>query len=701
MLNLALSLLVLAQGVQYPLARKSDHMDDYNGVKVADPYRWLENSDSAETRVWINEENVLTQSYISAIPERPAIRARFKSILNYEKYGQPFKKAGMYFYTKNSGLQNQSPLYVTKSLTAPGRMLIDPNKMSKSGFDPIGGYTVSDDGKYLAYSKSSGGSDWQEWFVRDIKTGKDTKDHIQWSKFSGCSWSRDSKGFYYSRYEAPKPGTTLQGQNYFQKLYYHKLGTPQSKDVLVYSRQDHKDWGFGGDVTEDGRYLTIGVWKGTDPNNAFFYKDLREKGQPVHQLLNKWDAQYEFLGNEGSVFWFKTDNKAPRKRIIAIDIRKPETANWKTLIPQAKESLESATVVGNRFICVYLRDAKSVARLFKFDGKPAGIVALPGIGTASGFGGERKDKETFYTFTSFTVPRTLYRYDLTTAKSSIFKKPNIDFDSSKFATRQVFYTSKDGTRVPMFITYKRGIKLTGANPTLLYGYGGFDASETPFFSTSNVIWLEMGGVYCLANIRGGGEYGKEWHEGGMKKNKQNVFDDFIAAAEWLIAEKYTSSDKLAIEGGSNGGLLVGACMTQRPDLFGACLPAVGVMDMLRFNKFTIGWAWQSDYGNPDKPDDFEYIYKYSPLHNITAGTQYPATLVTTADHDDRVVPAHSFKFTAALQAAQAGPAPILIRIETQAGHGTVTTEKIIEQQADKWAFLVKALNISVPVGFGQ
>ncbi len=683
----------------YPPAKKVDKIDDYHGVKVADPYHWLEDPDSADSRAWIEAQNKLTFGFLNEIPERAKIKERLTRLWDYEKYGPPFKEGGRYFYLKNEGLQNQNVLYTLKSLDGAPRVLLDPNKLSKDGTVAMSSYAVSEDGKYLAYGLSTSGSDWQEWKVREIESGKDQSDLIKWVKFSSASWTTDGKGFFYSRYDEPNEKTKLEDANYFQKLYYHRLGAPQSQDVLVYERKDQKEWGFDGHVTEDGRFLIISVWKGTDPKNLVFYKDLQsggEMGTKAVELINEFDAAYSFIGNDGPVFWFRTDLNAPRGRIIAIDTRSSDRANWKELVPQAAETLEGVNLVGDHFIASYLKDARTQIKLFDLSGKSAREIELPGIGTAVGFGGKRKDTETFYSFTSFTTPTTIYRYDVKTGKSAIYRQPKVDFNPGDYETRQVFYNSKDATRVPMFITHKKGLKLDGSNPTLLYGYGGFSVSLTPAFSISHLVWMEMGGVYAQPNLRGGAEYGEEWHLAGTKSKKQNVFDDFIAAAEWLIANKYTSTPKLAIEGGSNGGLLVGACITQRPDLFGAALPAVGVMDMLRFHKFTIGWAWTSDYGSPDDPEDFKALYAYSPLHNIKPGVKYPPTLITTADHDDRVVPAHSFKFAATLQAAQAGDAPTLIRIETKAGHGAgKPTSKIIEEISDSWGFLVRVLDMKV------
>ena len=680
----------------YPRAKTVDQIDDYHGTKVADPYRWLEDTDSTDTREWIDAENKLTFGYLDQIPYRQAIHDRLKTLWNYERYGVPEQQGSRYFYQHNNGLQNQNVLLVADSLTAEPHLLLDPNTLSADGIVALTGHAISDDGKLLAYGTSASGSDWMEWRVRDVDTGKDLSDDLKWVKFSGASWTKDGKGFFYSRYDEPKAGAPLRDANYFHKLYYHRLGTPQSEDKLIYDRPDNKEMGFSGDVTDDGHYLIITVWQGTSPKNRLYYKDLADPNSEVIKLLDDFDAQYQFLDNDGPVFWIKTDLEAPRGRLIAIDTRHPERASWKTIVPQSADKLEHANIINNTFVLSYLKDAQTDVRIYDLDGKFLHNVDLPGIGTAEGFGGKRKYKETFYAFTSFTIPTTIYRYDLASAKSAVFRQPKVDFDSSKYETKQVFFTSKDGTRVPMFITAKKGLKLDGQNPVLLYAYGGFNISLTPAFSVGNAVWLEMGGVYAQPNLRGGGEYGEEWHEAGTLLQKQNVFDDFIGAGEWLIANKYTSPSKLAIRGGSNGGLLVGACVTQRPDLFGAALPAVGVMDMLRFHKFTIGWAWTSDYGSSDDPNQFKALYAYSPLHNLKPGTKYPATFITTADHDDRVVPGHSFKFAATMQADQAGSAPILIRIETKAGHGAgKPISKLIEEAADTWAFAAKNLNMDV------
>ena len=700
-LALILSLCLFTTGISqqmiksndYPPTRKSEQVDDYHGVKVADPYRWLEDLDSEETRKWVEAQNKLSFGFLSSIPARASLKDRLTKLWNYEKYGIPFKEGNRYFYTRNSGLQNQAVLYTVTSLDAQPQLVLDPNTLSTDGTVALSAAQVSPDGKLLAYSLSASGSDWQEWKVRDVETGKDLSDHLKWVKFSGASWTRDGKGFFYSRYDEPK-SDALKGTNYFQKVFYHKLGTPQSEDVLVYERPDQKDWLFGGTVTDDGNYLIITVYQGTDVKSRVYFKDLRAKDAQVVKLLDDFDAAYYFVGNEGSRFWFQTDLQAPRGKLIEIDTSKPERNNWKVVVPETKETLQGVGFVNNQFILNYLKDAYTQVRIHETNGKLVSEVAFPGIGSASGFGGKVTDKETFYSFTGFTMPTTIYRYDMVTGKSTIFRQPKVDFNPADYDTKQVFYTSKDGAKVPMFITHKKGLKLDGKNPTYLYGYGGFNISLTPAFSVGNLVWMEMGGVYAQACLRGGGEYGEEWHQAGMKLKKQNVFDDFISAAEWLIANKYTSTPKLAIGGGSNGGLLVGAVMTQRPDLFGAAVPSVGVMDMLRFQKFTIGWAWVSDYGSSDNADEFKALYAYSPLHNIKPGASYPPTMITTADHDDRVWPGHSFKFAAALQAAQGGNAPILIRIETKAGHGAgKPTTKIIEEIADRWAFLVRTLEM--------
>ena len=684
-----------SQGLSYPPTRQGQQSDIYHGIEVKDPYRWLEDPDSEETKAWVREQNQVTTDYLSQISSREGIKSRLTELWNYEKYSSPFKRGERYFYFKNDGLQNQSVLYTLQSLDGEPSVLLDPNQLSEDGTIALSGIAISDNGQYLAYGLSTAGSDWVEYFVKDIITGEQLSDHLKWIKFSGASWTKDHQGFFYSRYAEPNEATKLEDVNYFQKLYYHRLGTEQVEDILIYERSDQKEWGFAGDVTEDGKYLIISVWLGTDSKNLVFYKNLAEPESEVVELISEFEASYSVIDNDGDRFWVKTDLDAPRGRVIEINLEQPEKANWQEIIPESPETLRGIGLLNNQFVASYLKDARSQVKIFALDGSFIREVKLPGIGSAGGFGGKRADTETFYTFTSFTTPATIYSYDMVTGESKVFRQPQVDFNPGDYLTEQVFCPSKDGTAIPLFITYKKGIKLDGNNPCYLYGYGGFNISLTPSFSVSNLVWLEMGGVYVMANLRGGGEYGEAWHQAGMKERKQNVFDDFIGAATWLIEQNYTSSRKIAIAGGSNGGLLVGACMSQRPDLFAAALPAVGVMDMLRFHKFTIGWAWCAEYGNPDDEKDFKTLYSYSPLHNLKAGTAYPATMITTADHDDRVVPAHSFKFAAALQAAHEGNNPVLIRIETKAGHGAgKPTTKIIEEVADKWAFLVENLQIA-------
>lgn len=682
--------------LKYPDSPRADLVEILHGVEVPDPYRWLEEIDSEQTRHWVAAQNELTFDYLGRITARDKIRQRITQLWDYEKYDTPFKRGDRYFFSRNDGLQNQGVLYWLESLDDEPKLLLDPNLLSEDGTVAVTGYTVSEDGQLMAYGLSSAGSDWQEWRVREVESGRDRDDYLQWVKFSTASWSHDNQGFFYSRYDEPKEGLEYKGANYYHKLYYHRLGTPQAEDVLVYERPDQKEWGFHGRVTEDGRYLVIWIFRGTNRENGVFYKDLQAQDSQVVELLDQFDANYGFIGNDGPIFYFRTDLEAPKARIIAIDISRPERANWREIIPEADDTLQSVDFSHyNKFLATYLHDAHSQVRVFDTSGRLVHELVLPEMGTIYGFSSRHADPEAFYFFTGFTRPGTIYRYDVETNQSTLFRQPKVEFDPDAYITRQVFYHSKDGTVVPLFITHKKGLILDGNNPTYLYGYGGYNISLTPFFSVSNLVWMELGGVYAQANLRGGGEYGKAWHEAGMKLNRQNVFDDFIAAAEWLIEKRYTQRAKLAIGGGSNGGLLVGACLTQRPDLFGACLPSVGVLDMLRFHKFTIGWAWTSDYGSPDDPDQFKALLAYSPYHNLKPDAVYPPTLITTGDHDDRVFPAHSFKFAAALQAAQAGASPTLIRIETRAGHGAgKPTSKIIEEAADRWAFLINNLGMN-------
>jgi prolyl oligopeptidase len=677
----------------YPETKRIDHVDDYHGSAVADPYRWLEDPDSEETKAWVAAQNKVTFDYLARIPERAAIESRLTELWDYERYSLPVKKGGRYFYTRNDGLKNQSILYVADSMQEPPRELLDPNRLSADGTIALASWSVSDDGKRLAYSLASAGSDWNEWKVLDVDTGKTLADHLKWVKFSSASWTPDNAGFYYSRYDEPPADQTFTKANYYQKLYYHKLGDPQSNDQLIYQRADQKEWGFHGRVTDDGRYLLIVVWKGSEPKNQIFYKDLKSSEAPVVELITGFDADYDFIDNDGSTVWFSTDNNAPLRRVIAVDLAKPQPENWRTLIPESKATLQSVNRVGEALVAEYLQDAHSAAKVFDLQGQHLRDVPLPAIGSADGFRGERGDNETFFSFTNYTTPGTIYRYDVATGATSVYRAPALKFNPAEYESKQIFCTSRDGTQVPMTIVHRRGLKLDGNNPTMLYGYGGFNISLTPAFSVSALAWLERGGVYAVPNLRGGGEYGRDWHEAGQKHRKQNVFDDFIAAAQWLIDNKYTRPGRLAIRGGSNGGLLVGAAMTQRPELFAAAVPAVGVLDMLRYHKFTIGWAWVAEYGSADDPEHFANLLKYSPLHNLKPGTHYPATLIVTGDHDDRVVPAHSFKFAAALQAAHAGERPAMIRIETRAGHGAgKPTAKLIAEAADVLAFLTYELS---------
>ena len=676
-----------------------DHVDVLHGVKVADPYRWLEDDirDSAEVSSWVEAQNKVTHAFLAEIAERPAIRARLEELWNYPKAGAPFQAGGRYYQYRNSGLQNQSVLYTMDAPEEEGTILIDPNSWSEDGTIALAGTRFSDDGRYVAYGVAEAGSDWRTWRVMEIESRRILDDEIRWVKFGSPTWTPDSAGFFYCRYAEPQEGEKFQSLNLNQKLFYHRIGRQQAADVLVYQRPDQPEWGFSPDVTEDGRYLVITVWKGTDDKYRVLVRDLREPYALPVDLIDSFDHEFSLIGNEGPVLFFRTDVEAPRKRVIAIDLRQPGREHWREIIPQSDDTLTGVSLIGGQFVARYLRDARSEVRTFRLDGTPLRTVDLPGIGTAGGFSGRQTQTETFYSFSSFATPPEIYRYDLLTGESQRIRRAEVAFNPDDYEVKQEFYTSRDGTRVPMFIAHRRGLKLDGNNPTLLYGYGGFNISMTPGFSVSRLQWMEMGGVFAMPNLRGGGEYGEEWHRAGPGRNKQNVFDDFIAAAEWLIEHKYTSSRKLAIQGGSNGGLLVGACLTQRPDLFGACLPAVGVMDMLRFHRFTAGRFWVDDYGSPDDPEDFKALSAYSPYHNIRENEKYPPVLVTTADTDDRVVPGHSFKFAARLQAAQAGEAPVLIRIETKAGHGAgKPTSMVIDETADRWAFLVRTLGMKVP-----
>jgi prolyl oligopeptidase len=697
-----LPLVAFAAPIDYPKTKKVEQVDDYHGVKVADPYRWLENDvrTSKDVADWVAAENKITFDYLGSIAEREPIRKQLTTLWNYEKYTVPFKRGSRYFFSKNNGLQNQSVVYTVDKWTDTPRVLLDPNTWSKDGTVALGGLAISDDAKYAAYATAEAGSDWEVIRVTDVATSQPLPDEIKWVKFSGISWTKDDKGFFYSRFPAVEAGKAYQSLNRDQKVYYHRLGTPQSDDVVVWYDASQPEWNHGAEVSEDGRYLIITTTQGTAAKNQVHVKDLQDPYAMPVTIAGKIENDYSFVGNDGPVLYFRTDLNAQKGRLIAIDLRNAARENWKELIPESDAKLQGVNYVGHRFVADYLRDAHSEIRLFDTGGKLVRTVELDGIGSAGGFNGRSDDNETFYNFASFATPPSVYHYDLATGEKQLLFRAKVAMKPEEYEVKQVFYTSKDGTKVPMFISHKKGLKLDGNNPALLYGYGGFDISMTPGFSISRLTWMNMGGVYAVANLRGGGEYGEAWHEGGMKLHKQNVFDDFIAAGEYLVKNGYTKPAKLAIQGGSNGGLLIGAVENQRPDLFAATLPAVGVMDMLRFNQFTAGRYWVDDYGSSANADEFKALYAYSPYHNIKAGTKYPATLITTADTDDRVVPGHSFKYAAAIQEAQAGPAPVLIRIETRAGHGGgKPTAKVIEEVTDQLAFLVKNLSMKLPKGF--
>ncbi len=682
------------QPIQYPKTRKVDHVDTYHGVRVADPYRWLEDDNSAETAKWVEEENKVTFGYLEKIPFRTKIKDRLTQLYNYPKISAPSRRGEYFIFSKNDGLQNQSVLFIQKGLDGKPEVLIDPNKFSEDGTTRLGAFALSKDGKYAAYGISRGGSDWQEYHVMEVASRKVLSDTLSWVKVSGIAWQGD--GFYYSRYPAPVKGHELSTKNENHQVFFHKVGTPQSEDTLVYEDPAHPQRFHGVRTTEDERFAILNIsdrGKGKK-GNSLFYRDAKSGDKSFKPLIAEiTDDSFSVVDNVGDKFLIETDKNAPNGRVILLDPKTPETG-WKDVLPEKPEPLQSVGTAGGKLFATYLKDVTTRAYVYSLDGKLENEVKLPGLGSAGGFGGNNDDKFVFYTFTSFNAPPTTYRYDIATKKSAFFRAPEIPgFKAENYETKQVFYNSKDGTRVPMFLVYKKGLKLDGKNPTLLYGYGGFNITTAPGFNSLRIALLENGFVYASANMRGGGEYGEKWHEAGTKLKKQNVFDDFIAAAEWLIANKYTSPEHLAIQGGSNGGLLVGAVLNQRPELFKVALPAVGVMDMLRFHKFTIGWNWIADYGSSDNADEFKALYAYSPLHNIKE-TKYPATLITTADHDDRVVPAHSFKYAATIQEKQRGPAPVLIRIETKSGHGASSTAKQIEITADTYAFLFQNLGVT-------
>ena len=681
--------------LHYPDAARGPEEDVYHGVTVADPYRWLEAMDSPDTRRWIDAENALTAGQFSQIDARAALARRLRELWNYERWGTPSVEGSRLIVAHNDGLQNQSVLY-TLSDGGERQPLLDPNGLSKDGTVALASLAFSNDGQRMAYGLAEAGSDWQIWRVRDVASATDTADVLRWVKFSSASWSHDDRGFYYSRFDEPKPGDELTGQNYDQKVYFHRLGQPQSADTLIYARPDHKEWSFSATVSEDGRWLILSVGIGTDPKNCVFIQDLRvpPAQRKTIELLPDFMAKFDFLGNEGDTLWFLTDESASRRRVIAIDVHQPQRSAWRELISEGPDTLESVSVVGDRLIATRLDDAHTKVTIHRLDGKLERELSLPGIGSAGGFSGKRRDRETYFWYSGFSVPTEIWKLEIQSGKVSLWRRPQVAFDPANYETKQVWYKSADGTRIPMFLCARKGLAHDGRAPTYLYGYGGFEISLTPSFSVPNLVWMELGGLLAVPNLRGGGEFGGEWHDAGIKLRKQNVFDDFIAAAEFLTKAGYTQRSKLAIGGRSNGGLLVGAAITQRPELFGAALPGVGVLDMLRFNQFTIGWAWESEYGSPKDPAEFAALRAYSPYHNTKPGTDYPPTLIYTADHDDRVVPLHSYKFAAALQHAQRGTAPILIRIDTKAGHGaSKPTNKQIEEWADLWGFLVAQLGI--------
>jgi prolyl oligopeptidase len=684
----------------YPETRRVEVVDDYHGIKVPDPYRWLEADvrESEEVAAWVVAQNKVARAYLDAIPIREKIEARLRELWNYERLSAPFVEGGRYFYTKNDGLQNQSVLYVADKYDAPGRVLVDPNKWSEDGTISMRSTSVSEDGRLLAYSRSEAGSDWQQIFVLDIDSGELRPDRIDWVRFGGVAWNKAGTSFYYSRYPEPAPGEKFQRVALNQMIYFHKLGSEQSDDVLIYRRPDHPDWSFGAGPTDDGKYLVLSISRSTDPQNQVYVRPADAAADAAWtELIGDFENEFSFIGNDGPKFYFLTDLAAPTKRVVMMDINRPGRDHLTEIVPAAKGTLDSASVLSGKLILQYMEDVRPHVRVFDLAGKPPGEVQLPGFGSVGGFGGDQDDIETFYTFTSYNTPPSIYRYDVKTGESKFVRRPNVPLDPDQFAVEQVFYRSKDGTRIPMTLAFRKDLPRDRPQPTLLYGYGGYNISLTPGFSTDYAAWMELGGVLAVANLRGGGEYGEDWHLAGKTLKKQNVFDDFISAAEYLIAEKRTSREKLAIMGGSNGGLLVGAVMTQRPDLFGACIPMVGVMDMLRFHKFTAGQFWRDEYGSADDADEFKALIAYSPYHNAKEGMKYPPTLITTADTDDRVVPMHSFKFGAAMQRAQAGDAPILLRIESRAGHGSGTPiSKQIEFTADRWAFLVKTLGMEAP-----
>ena len=687
------------QKLAYPPARRDPTLDDYNGVKVPDPYRWLEQLDSPETRAWVLAEARRTDSYLEKIPARQAVKQRLAELLDFEKFSIPFRKGERYFYTYNHGLQPQSVLYSTAGLTAEPVVAFDPNTLSTNGSLAVVGYVASPDGRTLAYGVSQGGGDWTDWHFRDLATGRDLPDVVRWTKYYHPVFADDSKGVYYSAFPAPAAGEELRARDLGDAVYFHALGTPASADRRLYARPEHPDWQFEPHLSRGSRWLVLTVGEGEVGDKGVenvYAIELGSTNTVAVPLAEGFDAAYIYAGEDSGRFYFQTTLNAPRGRVIAIEPTAPERSHWKEVVPQGADAMDvangSVTLVAHQLLVRTLHDACSKVTTYGLDGRLRHEVELPGRGAASGFNGEPGERETFYSFTDLVTPPTIFRLDLETGASTVFRAPKIAFDCGLLESKQVFYPAKDGTRIPMSLVYKKGLKRDGSNPTLLYGYGGFGISMAPHFDATRLVWLERGGIFAVANIRGGGEYGEAWHRQAIRSHKQIVFDDFIAAAEWLIAQQYTSTPKLAVEGGSNGGLLIGACVTQRPELFGAALAYVGVMDMLRFDQFGQGAGWVGDYGSPHNPEDFKALYAYSPYHNVHPGTRYPATLVITGDHDTRVMPAHSFKFAAALQAAQAGTAPVLLRVRLATGHGHgPTTGQLIEEKADAYAFLIENL----------
>ncbi|PCH77790.1 MAG: S9 family peptidase [Planctomycetota bacterium] len=679
--------------LSYPETRTGDVVDNYHGTRVADPYRWLEDDMSAETAAWVAKQNKVSFGYLDALPTRNRIGERLTELWNYEKFSAPSEYGGRWLWSRNDGLQNQSVIFVGDGPYQNGRVLLDPNTLSADGTKALSSTVVSEDGKYMAYAVSDGGSDWQTWYVLDVDSGENTGDQLSWTKFAGVSWMHDSSGFFYSRFPAPE-GSELSAVNSDKKLYFHKLGTAQSEDRLIYYRPEHPEWSYGSEISEDGHWLIIVGSEGTERKNSIWYIDLTHDWGNVQTMFDDFDAEYNYLAFDGDMVWFQTNNGAPKGRIIAVDPDNLSPESWEEVVPESDDVLRSVSFIGGMLVCNYLHDAYSVTRAYSLYGDHLWDVQFPTLGSVSRIGGKHDDSTAWYSFTSFTYPSTVFKLDLNSGKSELAMAPAVSFDPSDYIAEQVWYPSKDGTRIPMFVVRNKDVLPNGNQPVQLYGYGGFNISMTPRFSVSNLVWMEMGGVFAMPNLRGGGEFGQEWHQAGTVHQKQNVFDDFIAAGEWLCDNGWTSPERLAIRGGSNGGLLVGACMTQRPDLFAACLPAVGVLDMLRYHEFTIGWAWASDFGTSADKDQFKTLYSYSPIHNVRDGVAYPATMITTGDHDDRVVPAHSFKFAATLQAAQAGTNPVLIRIETRGGHGAgKPTAMRIAEYADMWAFLANELGM--------